>query len=314
MLKLKLNLDEDDIPIAHIINKKGKIINNICYSTEINDDDNESNESDEEYEDNVCEYCKKSFFRPNEKRRHYKCCKKKMLEDYHNMYYGKNDNHFKITKNKFELVGDEYVLSHHCNPNKRENLLIMGPSGSGKSMYSSQYAKSYHTLFPENNIYLFSKIDGDAAFNKSKYILKIKLDDIENEQIDVKNEMGKSLVLFDDIEDSTNKGLTNFLSGINNEILVQGRDQSGKGNDIYCVTTIHISDYKNTRKLINEATSITLFNPLNFQAQNMLVKYCGLTKNQVNKLKNLNSRWLTVFMHHPQILLTQNNVFLLSSL
>lgn len=309
MLKLT---QVSNLPLAHIINKKNEIIDNVYYHDENNKLKENENENDEEVDDSICEYCNKQFMRVYEKKRHYKSCKQKLLSDFYDSMNTKKVNDIILKKDSIELLGD-LEFSHHANPNKRENLLLLGPSGVGKSYYSSNYIKSYHLIKPKSRIYLFSKIENDASFKGQKYVYKVDLDGIEEEKVNMKQELLNSLCVFDDIEDSSNKKLTDYLVGLNNEILHQGRDQSLSGDDIYSITTMHISEGHKTRKSINEATSITVFQPLNYQSTTMLTKYCGLSKNQINKIKNLKSRWITVFTHHPQIILTQKKIYLLSN-
>jgi predicted AAA+ superfamily ATPase len=63
------------------------------------------------------------------------------------------------------------------NHKAREILYVTGPSGSGKSYYCAEYVKKFVEIFPESDIFLFSRKDSDPAFDKIKEITRIKIDD-----------------------------------------------------------------------------------------------------------------------------------------
>ena len=101
--------------------------------------------------------------------------------------------------------------------------------------------------------------------------------------------------------------------GLNTETLVNGRDQSGNGEHIYTITTMHITEGTKTRKILNEASTIVLFLPIGYQESRILKMYCSLSPQQINKLKKLKSRWVALnCKYRPQFIMTEKELFLLA--
>jgi hypothetical protein len=194
------------------------------------------------------------------------------------------------------------------NKDKREINYICGPSGSGKSTYTAKYINEYLDIFPKNKIFLFSKIDDDNAF-KDVDIYKIDLDEsLYEEPIDV-SELSNSLTIFDDIATIKDKNILKAVVDIQNDIL-----ETGRHNNIYICSTNHqLSNYKDTRTLINESHNITFFpsSGATYYIKEFLKKYMGLSRDQIENIFNLKSRWVTIHKHYPMYVIYERGIYIL---
>jgi hypothetical protein len=200
------------------------------------------------------------------------------------------------------------------NINKdRDVNYIFGQSGSGKSFYVVLYAQQYKKIFSKNPIYIFSALDSDKeGIDKIKGIKRIKLDkDFIDDEIIPTEEFKNSLIIFDDVDNISDKSLKKKVWAYMNNFL-----QTGRHFKISLCITFHISAGGNdTKMIINEATSITYF-PATIGGRNlkyMLDSYLGLDKKQIEKVKKLNSRWITILKTYPKVILSEKECFILKN-
>jgi hypothetical protein len=197
---------------------------------------------------------------------------------------------------------------------ERDVLYIFGQSGSGKSYYVYLYGMNYKKLYPKNSIYVFSTLDSDKeGLDKIKGIKIIKLDKefIDDELIPM-DEFKNSLVIFDDVDNIADKALKKRVWSYMNSML-----QTGRHFKISMAITFHVSaGGADTKMIINEATHITYF-PATVGGRNikyMLDSYLGLDKKQIDKVKKLNSRWITVVKSYPKVILSEKDCFVLRNI
>ena len=70
-----------------------------------------------------------------------------------------------------------------------------------------------------------------------------------------------------------------------------------------------------TKRILNECHSITLF-PKNLGGKTskyLLDGYIGLDKNQIKKLKKVNSRWVTIIKSYPQVILSEHEAWVVNT-
>jgi hypothetical protein len=215
----------------------------------------------------------------------------------------------------FELSLDNGETYQPCpNTNKeRDVLYVFGQSGSGKSYYVQMYANNYKHLYPKNNIYVFSTLDSDKeGLDKIKGIKRIKLSKefIEDEMIPTVD-FKDSLVIFDDVDNISDKKLKNTVWLYLNNFL-----QTGRHHKISVAITFHVSAGGNATKMIlNEATSLTFF-PATIGGRNLKYicdSYLGMEKEQIKKLKKINSIWITVLKTYPKVILSEKEAFILKN-
>ena len=199
-------------------------------------------------------------------------------------------------------------------PNKkteRQILYITGASGSGKSYYTRNYCNEYKKLFPKNDIYLFSSIQEDSSIDKVKDMMRIRLDN-EFLQTDLNvNDFKDSLVVFDDTDCITNKMMKMKVNNILNMLL-----ETGRHTNTSVIYTSHLpTNGLDTRRILNECHSVTIFpTSLGGRALKYLLEnYFGLDKDQIKKLKKLQSRWVTIIKGYPMTILSEKDVYTLNT-
>lgn len=190
----------------------------------------------------------------------------------------------------------------------RETLYIAGKSGSGKSTYAASYIKYYNKLFPDNIVYLISKVIKDDAFEEVKNLKRITPDLFEgNEDLDLDaSQFENCLVVFDDIDQFIDK-IKKPITLLRDQLLEVGRH-----NNVYVISTAHLlTNYKQSRVLLNEAHSVTFFPQSGFHnIQRYLKMYVGLSNEQISNIKKSNSRWITVFQSYPTIIMEEKKIYI----
>ena len=193
---------------------------------------------------------------------------------------------------------------------ERTILYITAPSGQGKSYYTKQYADEYKRIFPKRDVYLFSSLGDDGSIDKIKNLKRIKLTrEFLSEDITAKD-FQDSLVIFDDTDCITDKYVKVKVNGILNSLLETERHFNSS-----VVYTSHAACNGNdTKKILNECHSITLFcNGLGGRSLKYLLdQYLGLDKEQIKRIKKLDSRWVTIMKSYPMIVLSEKEAYVLN--
>ena len=215
--------------------------------------------------------------------------------------------------NSIELSGNETFNPMPNTSKERDVLYIFGQSGSGKSFYVYLYALNYKKIYKKNPIYVFSTLDSDKeGLDKIKGIKRIALNKefIDDEMIPME-EFKDSLVIFDDVDNISDKALKKKVWATMNTML-----QTGRHFKISMAITFHVSAGGNdTKMIINEATAITYF-PQTVGGRNlkyMLDGYLGLDKDQIKRIKKLNSRWITIQKTYPKVILSEKECYILKN-
>jgi hypothetical protein len=232
----------------------------------------------------------------------------------------KGTKHVISLSDKSKYSSEEIVLDKNetfspmPNINKnRDVLYIFGSSGSGKSYYVFLYAQQYKKLYPKNNIYVFSTLDSDKeGIDKIKGIKRIKLNkEFVDDELIPTEEFKNSLIIFDDVDNISDKQLKKRVWAYMNNFL-----QTGRHFNISLAITFHISaGGADTKMIINEASSITFFGATigGRNLKYMLDSYLGLDKQQINKVKKLNSRWITILKTYPKVILSEKECYILKN-
>ena len=230
----------------------------------------------------------------------------------------------KQKKNQILSVGkaDNNIEEYKCNPKEtiqqlpdvskeRTILYVTGASGSGKSYYIKNFADQYRKLYPKRPIYVFSALaDDTGSLDKIKKLQRVKIHDpaFLAEEITT-DQFAESFCIFDDCEAIANKPLRKKVWEIQNGILTTGRH-----HQISCAVATHTATNGNETKLIlNEAHSVTIF-PTGLGGRSLkylLEGYFGLDKNQIKRLKKLDSRWVTVVKGYPMTVLSEKEAYVL---
>lgn len=194
----------------------------------------------------------------------------------------------------------------------RSITYICGASGSGKSTMAKGLITNFNRMFPESQVYLFSKVSTDPAFDdleKQKIITRIPIDEqLAIEPINVLEDIEEwSLVIFDDIDTIIDKNILKAVNNIKLQILEIGRHKN-----IYCIVTSHLittSDRAGTRTMMNEMHNLVIFPKGGgsvYQQRYCLKNYLGFNNRQIDEILNTSdSRWVWISKNYPQYVLTQ---------
>jgi hypothetical protein len=214
-----------------------------------------------------------------------------------------------------EARGKEYhihdgTLTQVPNTNlERESLYIAGPSGSGKSTYLNNYVKEYKRVFPRRGVYIFSRVQDDKTLEDNDDINQVIIDEELLEDPIEKEDLRRSAVIFDDVDTIQEKPLIDYVTHLRSDIL-----ETGRHDKITLLCTSHLlMDYKKTRTLLNEASSVTFFprSGSTYHIQRFLKIYCGLNNRQIDRILNLPSRWVTINKTAPMWVLYSQGCYLL---
>jgi hypothetical protein len=209
---------------------------------------------------------------------------------------------------------DKPSLHFQVIPNKQTERTIRyvtGASGSGKSYWTKEYIEEYKRLYPKRDIYVISSLKECKTLDKVKGLNRIKLDTPEflSEEITAAD-FKDSLVIFDDTDCLTNKAQKLKVDGILNSVL-----ETGRHFNVEVVYTSHLAcNGKETRRILNECKSVTIF-PSGLGGKSMkylLDNYFGLDKEQIKKIKHLNSRWVTIQKGFPMLVMSDKECFVLN--
>lgn len=209
-----------------------------------------------------------------------------------------------------EIIIKDAEVEPIINPNvERQVMYVSGMSGSGKSTYVNKIINSYLKFFKNNKVYLFSNKEEDESYT-NKDIIRVKLDEellVDPIKLD---EIRESMIIFDDIEGVPNKKIMTELDRLRDVILQQGRSYK-----IYFCYVSHLANnYKQTRTILNECHSITIFPAMTtaYSLKYLLEKYFGFGKDDIKKLASLDSRWITIYKLPCMFVLHQNGCYFLN--
>jgi hypothetical protein len=299
--------------VAQIVHKNSKAKPTIIY---INDGDEEDNHIDSRIRD---ELLPKSFYTelrnvsPSNMlllKKAIRESRQELLRDNNNLldaYNRAQDLLKELLRKYIEIPKSEGHIQTLPTGDWPPHHAVMGPSGVGKSTYIGQYLKEYKKKFPKNNIYIFSPLKDDKAFDglKAKYV---KIDNtILEDPLDV-SEFSDSVLVFDDIESIKDKQLNDAIQRFRDQVLETGRHYN---ETAVCVSHV-ILNGNQTKRILNECDRATVFPRSNFSAvSNLCRRYYGFEKDILNWMKNVPSRHITVKRSYPTTLITENAVKIL---
>jgi len=201
---------------------------------------------------------------------------------------------------KFQIVPDW--------KKERDILYITGASGSGKSTFTVGYLEQYKKRFPKNPIYVFSALKEDETLDKVKDLKRIKIGaNLISDPIDPLVDLKDSCCVFDDIDVISDKKQREAVYKILNTIL-----ECCRHSNTSCVCTNHLPTNKGeTRRILNESHVVVYFphsgsvRGINY----LLTDYVGLSKQEIQGIKRLPTRWCAIFKNYPQIIMTERNMW-----
>ena len=232
--------------------------------------------------------------------------KNKSIKD-KKLYITSDESNVKNGFTNYECNKDETLQLVPNNKAERTCAYICGQSGSGKSFFTTQYVKEYKKLYPKRDIFVISSIEEDKSIDslKPKRINVLNPDFLDD---DISSEDFKdSLVIFDDVDVFGTKIRKKVMAIVNN-ILQIGRHF----NVSICFTTHSPCAGNETKILLSEANIITVFAKTtgNRALKYLLDNYLGLDKKQIDRIKKLNSRAVSIIRGFPMVIVSEKSVFL----
>ena len=124
--------------------------------------------------------------------------------------------------------------------------------------------------------------------------------------------MKNCLILYDDVDTIKNKHIQGKLFHILDTLLQCGRHS---GTSVIYVSHLPCNG-KDTKMILAECNNITIFPQTlgNRALRYLLGEYFGLDKKQIQKIKKLPSRHITIVRRYPMVLLHEKGAFLLNNL
>ncbi len=285
--------DSKGIPIAKIIggNDNGKFLYMKTYKKDLINLPKSITDrfTDEEYE--ILDNAIKTGIEPIEERE--KDAYYKILEEFE-----------KIKHKGFILKSGKLIPL--LNFNKEERFYITGSSGSGKTYFATQLVKQYLKRYKnENNDFvLISGVPSSEDINKLEPSVINPYELLEEPLRE--EEISNAIVLFDDVLSIPNKNVKNNIVAIVNNLVETNRHS----NTTMLIINHLINNHHETRKLLNEATSITFF-PKSSAKNNIrkyLKTYEGFDDRMIRKIVNLPSRAVTLYKN-PEYILYEKGAF-----
>jgi hypothetical protein len=214
----------------------------------------------------------------------------------------KGDAEIKLTKGKLVVLP---------RLDKVEKIYVSGVSGSGKSTWCSSWIKEFLKKDHKHDpVYIFSAVSDDKAFYKFEdNIERIELDsDLLTDPIQPED-LEESIVILDDTDSILNRQINKTVADLRDALLELGRH-----NNTRMLCTSHIlSNYKATRKLLNEATTVVVFpkSGQTFLIRTFLEKYCGLSKQEIKKFMGLKSRYVSISRQYNPYIMYEKGIYML---
>jgi len=216
------------------------------------------------------------------------------------LYVTDNEERVRNGTNHFTCNKDEELQLVPNTKTERQCVYICGQSGSGKSYYTSNYVKQYKKTYPKRDIYVISSIDEDKSIDslKPKRINVLHPDFMSDDF--TSEDFKDSLVIFDDVDVFPTKIKKKVLSIVNN-ILQIGRHF----NVSVCFTTHNPCNSAETKLLLSESHIITTFPKTtgNRSLKYLLDNYLGLDKKQIDKIKKMKSRAVSIIRGYPMTII-----------
>jgi KaiC/GvpD/RAD55 family RecA-like ATPase len=175
-------------------------------------------------------------------------------------------------------------------PKQRHCFFVIGSSGTGKTHFCAQYAKTYLREHPGNHVVLICS-DRDELF-EGMDVLHLTPAQVIQKEIKVED-LADCLIVFDDIGNISNMIENKVVHALANECLERSRKFRG---DIFYISHSG-SDYKKTKTISIECNYVWFnLNDVNKNLMYTLEKF-GLPKNtilQFIKNKERFGRWMIV--------------------
>jgi hypothetical protein len=195
----------------------------------------------------------------------------------------------------------------------RQIIYIPASEGSGKSYWCCEYIKAFHKIYPKQKIFVFSSLEDDETLDKcAKLFKRVKIDDdwVKNpfsiyDFKDFKESDGGCLCIFDDVDNISNKYISEAVYTLINNIIDVGRHFN-----ISLIYTAHKpADKKRTSCILNSCHSIVYFPyGVTRSTKYVLESYFDIDKKKIDELKKFKSRWMCVSRQVPRMFIGEKDI------
>ena len=219
------------------------------------------------------------------------------------LYVTDNEDRVRNGPNHFTCNKDEELQLVPNTKTERQCVYICGQSGSGKSYFTTNYVKQYKKSYPKRSIYVISSIEEDSSIDSLKpHRINVLHPDFMDDDF-TSEDFKDSLVIFDDVDVFPTKIRKKVLSIVNN-FLVVGRHF----NVSVCFTTHNPTNGAETKLLLSEAHIIVVFAKTtgNRALKYLLDSYLGLDKKQIDKIKKMKSRAVSIIRGFPMVIIGES--------
>lgn len=233
-------------------------------------------------------------------------------KEHETLYYVSDDKSVKHPLEEVTTKDGETLQLIPCKKRERSCLYITGSSGAGKSYFCNKYIEQYHKMYPKREIYLFSFFTEDKSLDKLKYIKRVKLDDNFIKTDLSIDDFKNSCIIIDDCDFIKNKIIKTKIFNILDNLL-----QGGRHSNTEIIYTSHAScNGKDTKIILGECHSVTVFPRImgNKNLKYLLGEYFGLDNKQINRVKNLESRAVTITRTYPVLVIYEGGAFKINSI
>lgn len=199
----------------------------------------------------------------------------------------------RVTELSFDEDGPKVEPLPVIYANQRNALFISGPSGSGKSTYAANFIKELQKLkkYKKQNVYIFTgQVKDDPAFNGIKNLFKVLVD--QPTLFDMTFDLFEDcIVIFDDYEAINNPAVKRHILNLQKQLLQLGRKQ----NTTVLTINHETQNHHDTKVVITESETYVLFPGFGFpRVEKFLKAYMGFGKKEIQEIKELETRALTV--------------------
>jgi chromosomal replication initiation ATPase DnaA len=221
------------------------------------------------------------------------------------------DGYTKDGRKNLEL-GEKGEIQLAPSP-KAEVCYAAASSGSGKSWLAAGYAKNFKKMYPNEKVFVFSRLLEDEAFDDLD-ICRIPVDDgLIKEPLDYNSEMpNNSLVIFDDFACIAEKQLRETVISILTDML-----QTYRHKNMYLFITNHtlVPSRKNGLSdiIFTELHRLIIF-PCGGDRQTMvriLKNKFGIPEKRGAELLKKETRWLCFSKNNPQYMMWSKGIIIL---
>lgn len=243
-----------------------------------------------------CPYCKMKITTKQNYTHHIKfVCKKKK-------------QHTEMFTN---IIVDENVTKlPQVDEGDHEILFVTGPPKSGKSYFINEQVKIYKKLNPDNDVILFTRLTSDDTLDEGLYTRVVISPEMLKNPYKLE-ELANSLLIFDDIETSEYKKVSDYIFSLLNDVIKNGRHEHISvivSNQETCMGA-------KTKTILANMSGLVIF-PRSGSVYSMtrvLKVYMGLSPYQINRVLNLPSRWVYLNRQYPQHVIYEHGVYMTKS-